>query len=96
MKAFVYIPDSVFEGVEGSVLTIDDFFPVPLVYKDRVDVVRVLIAPDCIHVRVNAFADCKTILFQGISLPFGKRLDNLRDAPVLFPDIKTDRALHAV
>ncbi len=60
------------------------------------DIIGFLIAADCVHVRVNAFAECKAVFFQRIAFPFCKRLHNLRNASVLFLNIKGNGALNTV
>ena len=42
-------------------LFMDDFFPVPLVYKDRVDVIRVFISADRIHIGIQTFTVVETV-----------------------------------
>ena len=39
----------------------DDFFPVPLVYENRVDVIRVFISADRIHIGIQAFTVVETV-----------------------------------
>ena len=49
-------------------------------------VVSDLIAADGIHVRVKAFAYVETVLFQRISFPFGKRVNDLDRTVILLFD----------
>ena len=95
-KAFVYNLYGIHQSCNGTLIFFDDFFPIPLVDKDRVDIVGDFIAADGIHIRVKSFAVRKTIFFQSISFPFCKGLDNFSFPSVLFFDIKCNRAFHTV
>ena len=58
---FVYIADSFFQSVQGACLFWNDFFPVPLVHIDRVDVVCDFVPADGTHVGVKSLSDGKTV-----------------------------------
>ena len=92
----VDIAHDVLEGVQSAVLFADDLFPVPLVHIDRVDVVRYFIAPDRAHVGVESLADLEAVLFQGVALPLGQRLDDLPAAAVLLENVKIHRTFDSV
>ena len=78
-----------------AVLETDDFFPVPLVHIDGVEVVQVLVAADGVHVAVQALAHAEVVVLQGLALPLCQRLHHLcLNAAVL--DVEGDLALHAV
>ena len=73
----------------------DNLLPVPLVHIDGVEVVHVLVAADSVHVAVEALAHAETVVFQGLALPLGQRLDDLHlDAAVL--GVEGDLPLDAV
>ncbi len=96
LQAFINVSYYILECVESSLLTVDDFFPVPLVYKDGVDIVGILVAAYGIHVSVDAFSNREAVFFEGVPLPLGEGLHDLCDASVLLFDVKADRAFHAV
>ena len=74
----------------------DDFLPVPLVYKNRMQIVRIIIPADGIHVRVNALSRTVAVTIERHALPLGKGLHDFSLSAVNFLDRKIDLALHAV
>ena len=66
----------VFEGFEMTILLEDNALPIPLIDIERVQVVEFLVRADRIHVRVESFARLDSEIGQGLSLPFGQRLDH--------------------
>ena len=81
--------------VHRPVFQVDDFFPVPLVHVDGVQVVHVLIPADGVHVGVQAVAHVEIIALEGLTLPLGQGVDHLcLGAGGL--DAEADGAFHAV
>ena len=74
----------------------NDLFPIPLVNKNRMNVIRDLVAADRVHIRVEPFSMGKTIFLQRIALPLGKGLNDLGISAGLFLDVKSNRTLDAV
>ena len=74
----------------------NDFFPVPLIYENRMNVVRTFIAADGIHIRVDAFSDLKSVFFQGVTFPFCERMDNFGIFIVLLLNTESNRAFITV
>ena len=76
-------------------LCIYDLFPIPLIDKNRMDIVRDFVAADGVHIGIKPFAGGKAVAAQRKALPFCKRLDDLVFAvdPV---DIEPDRAFETV
>ena len=52
--------------------------PVPLVSINRVQIIHLFIAADCIHICIYAFPRLKSIPKKRHTFPFCKRMDNLR------------------
>ena len=61
-----------------AVTGVDDFFPVPLVDLDRVDVVDLLVTADRVHIGEEPLADIELIALERQTLPLGKALHDLR------------------
>jgi len=80
---------------QGAVLRGDDLLPVPLVYINAVQVVKLFVAADGVHVGHKALAGAEPILSKGIALPFGQAVHNF-SALIQAGYIKADGALHAV
>ena len=70
--------DDELEIVEVAVLARDDLFPVPLIDIDRMDVVKLFVAADGVHIGIQAVSDRKVVFFECQTLPFGKRMHHLR------------------
>ena len=68
---------NVFEKSHRSVFPADDGLPVPLVHIERMQVVKLLISTDSIHVGIDAIARFYLILRQRESLPLGQRVNHL-------------------
>ena len=58
----------------GALFFCNNFFPVPLVHKKRMQVIGILISPDCVHICIQSFTGTKTITAQRIALPFCQRV----------------------
>ena len=69
--------DRLVQEFAGPFLTGDRFFLVPLVHIDRVEVVQLFVAPDRIHIRIQAAAGFDSVLAERVALPFGQRLHDL-------------------
>ena len=102
MESVIGAADCLYNGTNNQLQIVqipvfpgDDFFPVPLVHIDRVNVIQILITADCVHVRVQAVAHTEIIAFQRQTLPFCQRMDNLCVLPHR-RHIKADRPLKAV
>ena len=85
----------IFQRLDIALLARDDFFPVPLVGINRVEVVEILVAADSVHIGIYALTGSKAVTHQRHALPLGKRLYDLCDR-INSLDIKADRTLNAV
>ena len=92
----VNLADNGFQVVQGPLLRKNDFLPVPLVNINGVDVVQLLVGPQCIHVGVNPVAVGDPVIGQHHPLPFGKRVNDLRHGPFHIPDLKRNRPFGTV
>ena len=79
-----------------SVFLIDNLLPIPLVYINGMDVVRVLVPADSAHIGVKTFTHAEAVLLQRQTFPLCKGMDNLGRTILLLPDSKLNRAFHAV
>ncbi len=95
-QSFVDGAHGLFQEIQAPLLPGNDFFPVPLIHVDGMDVVRLFIPADCAHVRIEPFSVGKSVLFQCKPFPLGQRMHNFRLIIILFFDAEHDRALHAV
>ena len=84
----IYIVDSTLEGIQGTLFTSNDLFPVPLVNIYGMDIVGLLITANGAHVGVKTFSCGKTVFLECIAFPFCERLYNLSFSGVLVFDIK--------
>jgi len=90
------IHDRELEIVPRAVLREDNFFPVPLVDVDRVQIVKlVLVAADGVHVRIQSLAGEEAVALERKALPLCQRLHDLRLC-LRAQDIERYRALIAV
>ena len=97
------VDDRLDDGLDGflqefliALLTGDDLLPVPLIDKDRMDVVSIIITADRIHIGVNAFARTVAVTVERHALPLCK---GLYDLCLLIADLldgKIDLALYAI
>ena len=85
MKAFAGVADCLYDGADDelkkfkiSVVFCDNLLPVPLVNVDRVNVVKLLVAADRVHIGVKSVANRETVSFEGKSLPLCKGVHDLR------------------
>ena len=92
----VYGADGLFQSLQIPLILGDDLLPVPLVYIDGVDVVGFFILADGTHVGVETLTGLKTILLQGIALPFCQRLYDLCFTVSLCSNMEIYRTLHTV
>ena len=84
------------EIVQIPVAALNDFFPVPLIDVDRVQIIEhILVAADGVHVGIEALSGVEIIAVERHALPLGERLDDLRLLAGL-RNIEQDRALIAV
>ena len=60
------------------------------------EIIRILISADGIHIGVEPFALMKTVAFQRHALPLGQGVDNLHLMVSLLLDAKAHGALHTV
>ena len=72
-----------------SVFLRDDFFPVPLIHIDGMEIVQFFIAPDRVHIRVKSGARLEVVLAESHPLPLGKRLHDLNFLFTHILDCKT-------
>ena len=56
--------DRFFQEIQRAFFSGNDFFPVPLVNIDGMDIVRLLVAADSAHIRVKSFTIGKTVFLQ--------------------------------
>ena len=61
-----------------TVLAGDHLFPIPLIHVDRMDIVKILIAADGVHIGVKTVANEEMIFLQSEALPFCQRMHHLR------------------
>ena len=87
--------DSGNKGIHVALVFANDFFPVPLVYIYRMNIVQVFISTDRDHVGIETLTLGKAVFFQGISFPFGQGVYDLGIFRLSF-NIKTYRALYAI
>ena len=66
-----------FKIVERSVLASDHLLPIPLVNVDGVDIVKLLVATDGVHIGVKTVAYEEIVLLKGKTLPLCKRVHHL-------------------
>ena len=85
-----------FQGFDGALLFGDDLLPVPLVYVAGVEVVKLLIAADGVHVGVKAFARLKAVFLQCHTFPFCEGMYDLNGLSRDCSDVELDRTLYAV
>ena len=69
--------DSVFQRVGVALVLRDDALPVPLVHVNGVQVIRMFVATDSVHVADQAATDGKVVAPECIALPFCERLNYL-------------------
>ena len=101
--------DVFFRGAEGGVnllhhaakhglvplVRAENALPVPLIDKNRMNVVRFLVPADGVHVGIQSLARLKAVVPQGQPFPLGQRLHDLRRF-TRFQNIEGYRALHAI
>ena len=63
--------------IKGAVLGCNDLLPVPLVNVNRVEVVKILVTADSVHIGIYALTRRKTVFFQRESLPLCERMHDL-------------------
>ena len=85
-----------FEKVEIALFFAYHHLPVPLVHVNGVLIVALVVAADCVHIRVNAFSASETVTLQCDTLPFCKRMYDLRLDAALLLDVEAHRAFNAV
>ncbi len=93
---FVYGAHRFFQKIYRAFFFGNDFFPIPLVNIDGMDVVGLFVAADCAHIRIEAFSIGKSVFLQGEPFPFGQRMHDFRGGIILLFDAEYDRAFHAV
>lgn len=84
-----------FEIVDGTFLSRDDFLPVPLIDENGVRVVYVVVSANGVHIRVDALARAVSVAVKRHSLPFCEGLHDLCVSVHLFEG-EFDFAFHAV
>ena len=87
---------SILQRVEAAFLFGYDFFPVPLIHINGVDIVRNLIPAYGAHISIEAFAGLEAVFFQREAFPFGQRLYDLGFVIILFLDAESYGTLNPV
>ena len=95
-KYFIYGTHGFFQCFDIPFFFADDFFPVPLINKNRMNIIRHFIAANSIHVGIQTFPHGKTVFFECKTLPFGKRLHNLSRMGGIIFDIESNRTFNPV
>ena len=88
--------DNILQKRRGALTFIHDPFPVPLVHIQGVDVVKLLIGPDSVHVRVDPVSRFYVIFGKGKALPLGEGVNYLTDSSFHVLDRETHRSFNAV
>ena len=96
LQGLVNLPDGFFQIFYIPVFLQDNFFPVPLIHVDGVNIIRILIPADGAHICVEAFADVEAVLLQGVALPFCQGMNDLGGTLILLLDAEGNGALHTV
>ncbi len=89
-------PHGLLEMAHGALLGCDDGLPVPLVYVERVYIVKLLIGSYGVHVGVDAVAGLYAAVGQREPLPFGQRVHHFGCCSVHVLDVERHGSLHAV
>ncbi len=84
------------QGFLRSFLLSDDLLPIPLIHIKGMQIVRVFVPPDGIHIRIQAFTMIKSISFEGHSLPLRQGMNDLHLFPAQSPDVKDNRPFHPI
>ena len=92
----VYTADGILQGIQGTVFLFDNFFPVPLVYINGMDIVHFFVAADGAHIGIKTFSYMEAVFFQCVTFPFCKRVYNFSFSAVLTGYIKCNRSLYTV
>lgn len=87
--------DGSLEGIDVALLGSYYLLPIPLINKDGVEIIRILVAAYGIHVRIETLAGLEAVIFEGAALPLRKRLDDFNIAVHVFY-IERNGALDAV
>ena len=81
--------------IEGAVLSCNNLFPVPLVNVDRVNIIKLLVAANSVHIGVKTVANVEAVLLKSLSFPLCERVNDLTYLARI-GNIKADGALGAV
>ena len=92
----IYNAHDILQRVKAAFLFGYDFFPVPLIHVDGVDIVRNLIPAYGAHISIEAFAGLEAVFFQREAFPFGQRLYDLGFVIILFLDAESYGTLNPV
>ena len=95
-QSCVNFADRIFQCLIITLFFGNHFFPVPLIYVDRVNIVRILISADGTHIGVKTFTGMKTVVLECIAFPFCQRMHDLRGSVLLLLDPERNRALHTI
>ena len=60
------------------------------------DIIRLFVAADGIHIRIEAFSLLETVFLKRIAFPLCKGMDNFGFRIILFLDAKGYRAFYAI
>ena len=88
--------NSLLKCLDRALFAGDNALPVPLVDVAGVQVVKLLVTADCVHVRVETFPWLEAILFECHTLPFCEGVNNLNRLSWDTGDVKRNRTLHTV
>ena len=87
--------NSLMERECGTRFRRDDLFPIPLIDVYGMQVIQLFIAPDGVHIRIDALAGMDIIAIECHALPFGEGMDDLR-LSICVGDIEANGTLDAV
>ena len=94
-QASVNGADGSLEGIDVALLGSYYLLPIPLVDKDGMDIIRILVAAYGVHVGIDTLAGLEAVVLEGAALPLCERLDYFNIAVhILY--VERHRALNAV
>ena len=85
----------IFQVFRIPVFSGNDFFPVPLVYINRMQIIQFFIPAYCVHVGEKSLTYMKIVTVQRHTFPFRQRMYHLCIYSCV-RNIKGNRAFHAI
>ena len=89
------LPDDIEKEFAAALLRGNDALPIPLININRMEIVKLLVAAECVHVAVKTAVGGKSVFCKRVALPLCKRMNDL-DRGSRGRNVKRHRALHAV